>query len=362
MDTRTKGLYSGGIAFALAIAIILAATFLGFAPVGSRGVLSVLLTDPASVPSGVTAVFVTYDDLQVHAAGSPSTTWVGLNSKGTIETLRLVNRSEIISSASIPSGIYDSVSLRIAGCQVEFQGMNYSAIVDDNSLQAAFVGTLTLNPSGHSAALVDLQPTILNLGSTSEPQFLANAAAIAAEVPSGQVKLGSLSVGSKTSLASNGWFANFLANNTDRLTIGAASVTSQSISLDVNNPSRTSQVVKMIVITPVQGAAAVSTSANAATSPSLIDSTIFVVEGNGTLNLIHFIGPSVASVVGEVQQLTGSPGYELSSGASASFSYSGSMEMSFGGKSPFGSNTPNTFYTVTVLGNQVLARTMVKGS
>lgn len=367
MDLKSKTAFSGAAALVLAAVIILSATIFGFAPAGSRnltpnstGTLSVLLTDPATVPLGVSAVFVTYDNLRIHVSGFPSSTgWIDLNSSGTVETLGLAGQGEVITSAIIPSGTYDTISFNITSSHVEFQGKNYSATVFGSSLQASFMGALNVTPSGVNAALIDLQPTILNLGSAAQPVFLTNAAAKAAGVPSNQALAQSYTLGSRIPLSSSSWFANFLTNNTDRLTIGAASVSSRKLSITLDNPVGNPVVIKMVVVTPVLGAVPVSSNT---ASPSLIDSAIFLVLGNGSLQFIHYIGPSVQSLVNEVKSLSASPGYSLAPGASLSLAYNGTISLSFGGGQAFGSKTPGTFYVITVLGTQVLARTTAKGS
>jgi len=359
MDPRTKAFASGGIALSLALVIILSATFLGFAPTGagtlkpnSAGALSIMLTDPPSTPSGVTAVFITYNDLRIHAVGFPSTSgWIGLDSQGTVEALGLANLTQTITSTDVPSGTYDAVAFNILSCQIEYQGKNFSATVHSSSLETPFVSSLEVSPSSVSTALVDLQSTVLNLGSGPSPQFLVNAAPKAVEVPSSQVQPQSRNVGSKSSLKSSNWYNNFTSVYEDHLTIGSVSLTPHSLSLVVNNPTSDSVAIRMVVISPAQAALHQSVM-----SPSLIGSTVFVVGQNGTLRLLQFGNPG-PSVNDEVQTILGSPAFQLSVGTSATFSYTGTFKLSYGGSS--GNGAPEGRYAVTIIGNQVLASTIV---
>ena len=363
MNTRTKVFVSGGASFVLAAIIILAATFLGFAPVGagtlkpiSSGTLSILLTDPPSIPEGVTAVYMSYSNLRVHAVGlTPNNGWVTLDSGGTIEALALVNFTQLITTTAVPSGTYDLVALDISSAQIGLQGNSYPATLSNTTLEVPFASSVTVSPSSASTALIDLQPTILNLGSTSNPQFLVSAAAEAVQVPTGQVQLATQTVGSKIPMASNSWFASFMTNISRHLTLSAASVTSHSFSLTASNTGHSTVTIKMIIVNPVLPTA-VST---AAASPPMMDSAIFSVEENGTLRLVRSVGPSV---IGSVQPLTTSPGFELAPGASVSFTYNGAMTSSYGVSPSFGTRVPATYYMITVLGNQILARITVKGS
>lgn len=355
MESRTKALVSGFTALGLALVIILSATLLGFAPVGagtlkpsSSGSLSIMLTDPPSIPSGVTAVYISYDGLQIHAAGFPSGSgWVSLDSSGTIEALGLANLTETVTSSNVPSGTYDAVAFGITACQVEYQGKNYSAAVNDASLRVPFVSELAVSPSGTSTALVDLHSTILNLGTRASPQFTANAAAEATEVPPNQVQSGSTHVGSKTALKATNWYSNFTMSYGDRLVIGSVSLTQHSISVAVSNPTHNSLPVRMIIVTPAQTAMHQNV-----LSSALADSTVFLVKPDGSLQVWQMGKPGPG--VSVAQSIFGSAAYQLAAGASATFAYSGNLNLQSG---PSASSSGR--YSITIIGNQMLAQTVV---
>jgi hypothetical protein len=352
MEPRTKALVSGCAAFVLALVIILSATAFGFAPIGagnlkpsSTGNLAIMLTDPPSIPEGVSAVYLTYDGLQIHAVGFPSGSgWVRLDTQGTIEALGLANLTETVTSTDVPSGAYDSVGFVISACRVDYQGKNYTATVNSANLQVPFVSELTVAPSGTSTALVDIHSTILNLGTKLSPQFLANAAAEAVEVPPGQVQPSS--VGSMSSLKTTNWYSNFTQSYGTRLSIGPVSLTSHSFSLTLMNPTRSPVPIRLIIIAPASSATRISP-----TAASLADSTVLLVQADGSLQLLQ-LGKS-GEVTSTAQNLFHSTAYELPSGASATFTYSGNLNLPAGPTISFGGH-----YSVVVIGNQMLAGTI----
>jgi hypothetical protein len=65
-------------------------------------------------------------------------------------------------------------------------------------------------------------------------------------------------------------------------------------------------------------------------------------------------------VTSEVQTILGSPAFQLPVGASATFTYEGPLKLSSGVSSSSAVATPAGLYAVTIIGNQVLAGTIVK--
>jgi hypothetical protein len=85
MNSMKSAILSGAIAALIAIAVMVTASSLGAlgtttgslgstsTPGGSgnssqSGTLAILMTDPPTVPNGVTAVFITYADLAIHVS------------------------------------------------------------------------------------------------------------------------------------------------------------------------------------------------------------------------------------------------------------------------------------------------------
>ncbi len=359
MNTRTKAVAYGITALALAGLVIFSGSTLGLFPLtnsslnpSSSAVLSILLTDPPSVPAGVTAVYVNYSSLAVHLAGLGDAGWVSTGAKGVIETLGLVNLTQTISSGSVPAGSYNMIRLGIAGVDVTYGGKNYSATVSSGKLDITIVGGLKLNSSSDSAAVIDIRPTVLNLGNQTDPQFVVTTGAKALQVPSGEFKPEMGNVGFRSSLPQKGWFKSFAASHSDNLTAGSASLSASSFKVTLTNPTSDSVTIRMIIVT----------SAAAGTSPSsaldmLSDSVVFAVDSNGTIQLVTQRAGD-GSGVGQVRSLLGGNGFQLNSGSSVTFTFTGSIS-SF---SPGLAIASGTSYNVLVVGEHLLITTTVVAS
>jgi len=356
MEEHAKAMLSAVLALFLVVVLIVSATLLGFAPTssqninpGASGTLSILLTDPPTVPQGVTAVYVSYSNVQIHALGFPSNAgWVSLGSSGTVETLGLVNVSQTISSANVPSGRYDELALQISGVTVQFFGRNYTAEIKSDTFFAPLVGELTVNASGSSSALVDFQPIVLNLGGRSNPEFALSAFARALQIPPGQAH--SNSQGSRQSFQSQSWYSAFTNEQQERLTVSSSTLNQSAFSVTVENGAEQPVGIRMIIITPAgQGPIP--------GSPVLMNSAVLLVEPDGSLKLAH-VGATASNLTASAQNFLNAAGYEVQAGASVTLQFSGSVVASFPDAGGFGGSSGA--YTVTIIGDQVLASFTVR--
>ena len=318
MKLKTKAVTYGIAGLALAGAIIFSGTSLGMLGTGASGILSVLLTDPPSVPAGVTAVYITYSDVAVHAEGFGSSGWIQVSGRGTIDTMKLVNLSETISSGAIPTFVYDQVAFTISGASIEFYHQNYTATVSSGRLSIPFVGGLKVNSSNPSAALVDIQPTVMNLGGRSNPSFTLTAGAKALQVPSGDVNQSTRVVGYELTLEGHGWFNSFKAKHTDSLNSSNVQLTPASLSLKVGNPGQDPVTIRMVMV------ASNMSGGDDSYLSSIVSNVVFAVQPNGALQLLS--GPP-----GQVQSSFEGEGFTLAPGATQELTYSGSLETLLGG-------------------------------
>jgi hypothetical protein len=318
---RTKAAAYGVAGLAVAGAVIFSGSALGLLNVSPTGVLSVLLTDPPSVPGGVTAVYVTYSSIAVHASGFNDSGWVTFSGQGTIDTMRLVNLSQTISSGIVPALTYDQVEFSISGVKVEYMGANYSATLASGKLTVPIVGGVEVNATKPAAALVDIQPTVLNLGSQASPSFTISAGARALQVPPDEVSDSMRHLGNNFSLQGHVWFQSFTAHHSDRVTISGLSLTSGSFSFTATNGGSDPVVIRMAILTPLgQGE---GQGENQEMMGSMSDSIFLVVQADGALSLVS--GPP-----GQVGPLLGSGGFILAPGASQTFTYSGAISSLLG--------------------------------
>ncbi|QQG48259.1 MAG: DUF4382 domain-containing protein [archaeon] len=356
MSPRTKAATYGLAGVALAGLILLSGSGLGlytgeFNP-SSPGFLSIMLTDPPNIPDGVTAVYITYSDVAVHERGLGSAGWFSTGSSGTIETLGLVNLSQTISAGSVPSGRYNLLAFNISSALVKYQGANYSATVNSGKLVVPLLGGLTINSTDPAAAVVDIQPTVLNLGNATNPDFVITTGARAFQVPSHEVLEQMRHVGFRASLLGRPWFRSFITSNPDNLTLGSVSLSAASFSFSATNPSSDPVTLKLVIIAEVTPMALPSVAL-----ASLPRAAVFVIGPNGSLTLLNLTtgqgGPQ-----GLVKTALQSSGYTLLGGNTTTFSYSGTISTLLGRS---GIRAGAAYYVV-VVGSHVLAAQSVLAS
>ena len=323
-----------------------------------QGVLSVLLTDPPRTPPGVTAVYLYYFGLAVHGPQG----WTTVKEAGGVELMGTVNEAMTLSSAGIPAGVYNSIKFEVTSAKVTYGGVNYTAIVQGGQLTVRIIGGAVVSASQPAAALIDIQPTVVNVGTQSSPQFVLWAEAKAFQVPSEQVTHEVGVEGHRFSLGGMGWWDqdNRMANAS--IQISGASLSSSSLTLTVGSMGSSGTFLKLIVVSTssfnpmAEGEHSVPT--------SIVGSAVFVVLQNGTLvQFLPLLHVSIPMVRGESQASVFDTlllaGYNLTAGASAHLSYSGSIELSFGLlEQPQGISSGVT-YQITVIGDNAVATTTV---
>ena len=321
-----------------------------------QGVLSILLTDPPEVPSGVTAVYVYYIGLAVHGQQG----WTTLKEAGAIELMGTVNVAQTLSSATLPPGVYDSIRFEVASAQVTYQGVNHTAIVQGGQLTIRILGGAVVSASQAAGALIDIRPIVINVGTTSSPEFVLWAGAWAFQVPTGQVTTGLQAEGHRISLKGLGWwYADELRANAT-LQISGASLNSNSLSIGVSDVGSSGTFLKIVVVS-----AQTPGGEEGGNVPSVITSSaVFIVLANGTLvqfiPLLHAAMPDVrGESQGSVLDALVLAGYNLTAGSTAHLSYSGSIQLSFGLLSQPQGITSGDTYRVTVVGIGSVTSTVV---
>jgi len=342
----TKVAAYGLAGLVLAGVLIFSGSSLGLLNFGSSGVLSVLLTDPPSVPEGVSAVYVTYSNIAVHADGSGDSGWVTIAGAGTIDTLKLVNLSQTISSATIPSLTYNLIAFNISGLKVDFMGKNYSANVNSVRLVVPIVGGVKVNSAHVAAALVDIQPTVLNLGDQSNPRFAVSTGAKALQVPESEETPSMKEVGNRSSLEGRSWLQSFRASHSDNLASSGLTLTPNSLSFSVTNPGSDSLMIRLVVVAPASSGERVT-----AALGSIANSFVFAVGSDGSLKL-------QAGASGQVESVLEASGYSLAEGATHQFIYSGAITNLLGNH---GIST-GINYNVIVFGSEALSVQTVMAS
>ncbi len=111
MNGKTKGALAGVIATVIAISLVSAYIYTQNIQFGTpssttqtssgqTGTLAVLMTDPPTIPEGVTAVYIDYNNLAIHVSDAGNQTgWTDLGSSGNINLLSVVNSTQTMAVA-----------------------------------------------------------------------------------------------------------------------------------------------------------------------------------------------------------------------------------------------------------------------
>ncbi len=338
MNMGRRALLSGMAALGVATAILAVSVLSGVpvlsnlvitSRVGAPGTLTVLLTDPPSVPAGVTAVFVTYSDLSVHLseAGNESG-WTTLSTGGMADLLSTVNISQTIASVAVPTGDYNALRLNVTSASVTSDGNSHPAYVVNGRMFIPIAGGgIEVNDSKPSASIIDISPLVLNVGNSTSPAFVIRPTAVAWPVPSDQITGEMQHDGFRFGLAGRGWWERFEQNSSAGIQITSASLSSSSLNVSVKSADGTR--VRLVVVSPV---AVVSGRGQVGRMPMMLSSSeIFVVEANGSLIPLRQFAATGAGGGGQQEGSVAmglmSAGYDLTAGSSVTLSYSGPIDL-----------------------------------
>lgn len=383
MSTKKNVVLSGIAALAIAVSLIAVSVFSGIpahtsytqvtntsasttstgatpgssSTVAGEGILSILITDPPNVPEGVTHVYVTYSNLAVHVAEAGNASgWTQVKSQGVIELMSTVNVSQTVASANITSGKYNLIRFNVSSAQVTYNGKNYTAFVPASMLTVPIIGGVQVNASQPSATIIDITPTVINIGSASNPEFIIRPVAKAFPVPHGELPNEVHREGHRMNLDGRQWWKHLQQQFTANLQITSASLAANSLSLTVKSTGNASAELKMVMVSPLADALR----EHGRKIPSaLLGSEIFVLQENGTLvPLQKFLGSQDKGAL--KRGLFQGTGYNLTTGASATLSYSGEIVLGLGLKNPNSQTiVSGQQYLVTVVGQDALASVVV---
>ena len=151
--------------------------------VGRASQVPMMVTDPPVVPSGTSALAVSYSSVSVHTEGTAGSGWVNASGSGMINLMSAVNSSVIIGYANLTSG--SSVNLarfNITAASITVNGTSYNVTVPNPTLTVAVTGQSKINQN--SSVLVDITPTVVALYSDNATTFVLAPAARAVVVTS----------------------------------------------------------------------------------------------------------------------------------------------------------------------------------
>ena len=117
------------------------------------------LTDPATVPSGTTALFVTYSALQLSVSGNGSTNIQSLPGSGTVNVLDLQNASIVLAAINVPNGSkVTQIKVNISNAVITIGGKNSTVVIGEGTLTINLTNNNTV--TGQRNAIIDLVPSV----------------------------------------------------------------------------------------------------------------------------------------------------------------------------------------------------------
>lgn len=275
--------FVAAIAIVAALGIVLAAAVVLIqyqSPSQSgAGNLAIMGTDPAVAASGVTDATITYSSVYAHTAGSDMASgWTQVSGSGSMDLMASQGTVQTLATSQVSAAAYDAFKFNVDSCKVVYQGQSYVTTVASTTITAESQSKVQVNSSATAAAVVDLRTFIENTGSASSPQFVFSATAMATSVPQSTVATLSLQLGATSDLSAQAWWSAFVAQTSANLNV-AATLSSNSLVLSLQNSGGANAQVQEIIVTPVSASALVTASLPA----SFSSSAVFTVNGSGSV-------------------------------------------------------------------------------
>jgi hypothetical protein len=322
---------------------------------GQTGNFAVLMTDPPTIPIGVTAVYINYTDVSIHVHNAGNQTgWTNLQTSGAINLLSVVNSTQTIATANISSGIFNALRFNITSAVVTFQGQNYTAdlVYQEAYLFVAIPGGISIVNGTTSGAVIDMTPTVLLLGNTTDPTF-----AFMPEAKGYTLAANSISIhphtGDRTDYQGQIWTQ---IHEVTHFQITAVSLTPSSFSITVQNTGAATVNFRIAALTSTTSISGGWVPASSFGSISKI-SEFFVVVPNGSLVALN------ATTYKGMFLTLALAGYTLAPHESATFTYNGQITIGalsqLQGKTPTQSINVGQNYVTTIVGSGLYAQSAV---
>lgn len=352
MSSMKKVVVSGAVAAIVAIALIAAAMFTpglmtksttssttssltGSSSSGS-GTLGVSLTDPPTVPPGVTDVYVNYSEIAVHVADAGNESgWYEIAPAGEIDLMSVINTSITLGSSQVTSGVFNAIAFNITSATVTANGVNQSAYLTSNHLIAPIVGGLQVSSGTNQGVLVDLSPTVVALDNGSATEYVLIPSAHILPIPAA-IWLAENHRGYRdNNLGKESWYIQ----ERGEISLSSVSLSANSLQATITNNGQDAAVVTSIsVYYPLDVICQQYTNACMAPKfgnalPRAIPVAYFGVLSNGSLVQYNFTASAIArstgnsgefEVSGKLNFTSGvTLGYLLQAGQSVNFAFNG---------------------------------------
>lgn len=223
-------------------------------PVSATGILAAQITDPPNVPEGVTHVYVSYSDVQVHAAGVANNSgWYTIASSGTVDLMSVVNVSMTLGSAPVSIGLFTVVKFDIASASITYFGQNDSAVVPLNQISVPISnGGVYVSANGSAGFLIVISPTVVPFQNGTQTSFVLVPSATSLPISSNVWNKGLESRGSIIDVNSTVWLHSSDQSKLQNISIVQASLTQSSLNLIVTNTGNVNTTLTSISILEAQ--------------------------------------------------------------------------------------------------------------
>ena len=242
--SNTAKLATGVLVFA--ILAILTVSFYGKpASATTAGAVSILMTDPPSVPAGTQSLIVSYSSLKVLISNDTGRFWKQVNATGTINLLSLVNFSKNLSAFNLPANsTVDMMSINISNASIKVNGTTYPVLLTNKNVSVK-VFYSNKNSSAYNI-LFDMFPTVSAVVSGNQTTFVMSPSATAttvdkqeqAQLQSGENKSGLFRLSGNDERALSKSRANISLSNASITTIGNITTVSLTVSDNSNYSTR----------------------------------------------------------------------------------------------------------------------------
>ncbi|MFP3225283.1 MAG: DUF4382 domain-containing protein, partial [Nitrososphaeria archaeon] len=129
----------------------------------------IALTDPPSVPTGTSALWLNYTAVELITNSSP----LFANYTGSVNLMELVNTSQIIAEFTVPKNVVvNQIRLFVSSAKIVINGTSYPVFLPSGVLKIPVTNAT-------SGALVDLQPHIVIAYVGQTPEYILTPVATA---------------------------------------------------------------------------------------------------------------------------------------------------------------------------------------
>ncbi len=129
------------------------------------------ITDPPQVPYGTQALYINYSSLAVLVSNSTSSSWINVNSSGTLDLLGLVNQSQVIGSVPLRASQHiKAIAFNITSSSIVIGNVTYGVHVQGSRISADLAQGTKLNSS--SGILIDFFPVVTPIYTQNSTSFI----------------------------------------------------------------------------------------------------------------------------------------------------------------------------------------------